>query len=133
MVVDQIRIEQGVLYLVISIRNPDHGSVFRRELIAISGALNFNKNSICILTDSRSSIQYLKGWSKLMGSTDLDIISKLARLGLRKQVRLQGIPSHVGVPGNDIANENFDLPTPSFSVLSHSEIHSLYRAKMNLT
>ncbi|GFV94417.1 RNase H domain-containing protein [Trichonephila clavipes] len=48
----------------ISIRNPDHCSVFRSELIAISGALdhalNSYKDSIWILTNSRSSIQYLK-------------------------------------------------------------------------
>ncbi|GFX21025.1 RNase H domain-containing protein [Trichonephila clavipes] len=48
----------------ISIRNPDHCSVFRSQLIAISGALehalNSYKDSIWILTDSRSSIQYLK-------------------------------------------------------------------------
>ncbi|GFX01120.1 RNase H domain-containing protein [Trichonephila clavipes] len=48
----------------ISISNPDHCSVFRLELIAISGALdhalNSYKDSIWILTDSRSSIQYLK-------------------------------------------------------------------------
>ncbi|GFU02219.1 RNase H domain-containing protein [Trichonephila clavipes] len=48
----------------ISIRNPDHCSVFRSELIAISGALdhalNSYKDSIWILTDSRSSIQHLK-------------------------------------------------------------------------
>ncbi|GFT55254.1 RNase H domain-containing protein [Trichonephila clavipes] len=48
----------------ISIRNLDHCSVFRSELIAISGtldnALNSYKDSIWILTDSRSFIQYLK-------------------------------------------------------------------------
>ncbi|GFV84672.1 RNase H domain-containing protein [Trichonephila clavipes] len=69
----------------ISIRNPDHCSVFRLELIDVSGvldhALNSYKDSIWILTDSRSSIQYLKNWPKIMDSTGLDILSKLVRLG----------------------------------------------------
>ncbi|GFV70420.1 RNase H domain-containing protein [Trichonephila clavipes] len=69
----------------ISIRNPNHCSVFRSELIAISGALdhalNSYKDSIWILTDSRISIQYLKNWAKIMDCTGLDILSKLFRLG----------------------------------------------------
>ncbi|GFV27353.1 RNase H domain-containing protein [Trichonephila clavipes] len=76
----------------ISIRNPDHSSVFRSELIAINGALdhalNSYKDSIFILTDSRSAIQYLNNWRKIMDSTGLDILSKLVRLGQRKQVCL---------------------------------------------
>ncbi|GFX94513.1 RNase H domain-containing protein [Trichonephila clavipes] len=75
----------------ISIRNSDHCFVFRSELIAISGALDHAldsyKDSIWILTDSRSSIQYLKNWPKIMDSTGLDILSKLVRLGQRKQCK----------------------------------------------
>ncbi|GFS83495.1 RNase H domain-containing protein [Trichonephila clavipes] len=77
----------------ISTRNPDHYPVFRSELIAISGALDHAldsyKDSIWILTDSKSSIQYLKNWIKIMDSTGLGILSKLVRLGQRKQVCLQ--------------------------------------------
>ncbi|GFU10787.1 RNase H domain-containing protein [Trichonephila clavipes] len=125
----------------ISIRNPDHCSVFRSELIAIGGALgralNSYKDSIRILTDSRSSIQCLKNWPKIMDSTDLDILSKLVKLGQRKQVCLQWIPSHVGVGGNEAADElagrGWDLPNPSSTVLTHLEIHSFQKNKMNLT
>ncbi|GFV23907.1 RNase H domain-containing protein [Trichonephila clavipes] len=125
----------------ISIRNPDHCYVFRSELIAISGALdhaiNSYKDIIWILTDSRSFIQYLKKWPKIMDNTGLDILSKLVRLGQRKQVCLQWIPSHVGVPGNEAADElagrGCDLPNPSSTVLTHTEIYSFQRNKINLT
>ncbi|GFV27324.1 RNase H domain-containing protein [Trichonephila clavipes] len=72
----------------ISIRN------LRSELIAISGALdhalNSYKDSIWILTDSRSSIQYLNNWPKIMDSTVLDILSKLVKLGQRNRYVSRG-------------------------------------------
>ncbi|GFS80890.1 RNase H domain-containing protein [Trichonephila clavipes] len=121
----------------ISIRNPDHCFFFRSEHIANSSAVNSYKGSIWILTDSRSSIQYLKNWPKIMDSTGLAVLSKLVRLGQRKQVFLQWIPSYVGVPGNEAADElagrGCDLPNPSSTVLTHTEMNSFQRNKMNLT
>ncbi|GFV08625.1 RNase H domain-containing protein [Trichonephila clavipes] len=86
-----------------------------------------------IPTDSRSSIQYLKNWPKITDSTGLDILSKLVRLVQREQICLQWIPSHVGVSGNEAADElagrGCDLSNPSSTVLTHSEIHSFQKIK----
>ncbi|GFU43729.1 RNase H domain-containing protein [Trichonephila clavipes] len=72
-----------------------------------------------------------------MDSTGLHILPKLVRLGQTKQVCLQWIPSHVGVPGNKAADElagrGCHLPNPSSTVLTHMEIPSFQRNKMNLT
>ncbi|GFV44923.1 nup43 [Trichonephila clavipes] len=58
------------------------------------------------------------------------------RLGQRKQVCLQWIPSDVSVPGNKASDEldgrGCALSNPSSIVLTHSEIHSFQRNKMNL-
>ncbi|GFT41860.1 RNase H domain-containing protein [Trichonephila clavipes] len=134
MVVVRIREELGGVYLVTLLGMmlksasgiSDHCSVFKLELIAISSdldhALNSNKDSIWILTDSRSSIQYLKNWPKIMDSTGLDILSKLARVGQGNEAADQ----LVGVVG-------CNLPNLSSSILSHLKIHSLHRAEKNLT
>ncbi|GFW88473.1 RNase H domain-containing protein [Trichonephila clavipes] len=80
-------------------------SIFITSVVLSIMLLTLIRTSIWILADSRSCFQYLKNWPKIMNSTGLDILSKLVRLGQRKQVCLQWIPSHVGVPGNEAADE----------------------------
>ncbi|GFU83490.1 uncharacterized protein TNCV_2142481 [Trichonephila clavipes] len=53
-----------------------------------------------------------------MDSTALDILSKLVRLGQRKQVCLQWIPLHVGVPGDEAADELASRGLQEFQGLS---------------
>ncbi|GBN29548.1 hypothetical protein AVEN_54985-1 [Araneus ventricosus] len=79
-------------------------SVFRSELLAIREALNFalhfENSDIYILTDSKSSIQYLKNWPEIREKTGQEVNSKIATLSQKSRVCFQWIPSHVGVFGN---------------------------------
>ncbi|GFQ93979.1 RNase H domain-containing protein [Trichonephila clavata] len=65
-------------------RNPDNSSVFRSELVAIREALNLALDNrapdTLILTDSKSSIQFLKDWSNVLDMLEQNILSKLAEL-----------------------------------------------------
>ncbi|GFW56687.1 uncharacterized protein TNCV_4067671 [Trichonephila clavipes] len=54
-----------------------------------------------------------------MDSTGLDILSKLVRLGQRKPVCLQWIPSHVDVPGNE-ATDELAAKSPDLSIQCRS-------------
>ncbi|GBL72539.1 hypothetical protein AVEN_127815-1 [Araneus ventricosus] len=117
-------------------RNPDNCSVFRSELLAIREALDFalhfENSDTYILTDSTSSIQYLKKWPEKTGQ---EVISKIATLSQKSRVCFQWIPSHVGVFGNEeadvLAKEGSALPSATFSELFTSEIYSIYKAIAN--
>ncbi|GFR32168.1 hypothetical protein TNCT_214261 [Trichonephila clavata] len=65
-------------------RNPDNSSVFHSELVAIREALNLaldNRTSdTWILTDIKSSIQFLKDWYNVLDMLGQDILLKLAAL-----------------------------------------------------
>ncbi|GBO23184.1 hypothetical protein AVEN_186304-1 [Araneus ventricosus] len=120
-------------------RNPDNCSVFRSELLAIREALNFalhfENNDIYILTDSKSSIQYLKNWPEFREKTDQEVISKISTLSQKSRVCFQWIPSHVGVFGNEeadvLSKEGSALPFATSSELFTSEIYSIQKAKAN--
>ncbi|GBM39162.1 hypothetical protein AVEN_208341-1 [Araneus ventricosus] len=122
-------------------RNPDNRSVFRSELLAIREALNFALRSEAsdtyVLTDSKSSIQYLKNWSKISEKTGQEIISKIVSLSQKSRVCIQWIPSHVEVFGNEVADlltkVGSTLPSAASGELFASEISSIHRSKANST
>ncbi|GBN14748.1 hypothetical protein AVEN_168240-1 [Araneus ventricosus] len=122
-------------------RNPDNCSVYRSELLAIREALDFPLRSetsdTYILTDRKSSIQYLKNWLKIPENTGQEIISKIAALSRKGRVCIQWILSHVGVFGNEVADflarKGSSLPSAASGELFASEIFSIHRAKANST
>ncbi|GBN81868.1 hypothetical protein AVEN_231476-1 [Araneus ventricosus] len=120
-------------------RKQDNCSVFRSELLAIREALNFalhfENSDIYILTDSKSSIQYLKNWQEIREKTGQEVISKISTLSQKSRVCFQWIPSHVGVFGNEeadvLAKEGSALPSATSGELFTSEIYSIHKAKAN--
>ncbi|GBM74337.1 hypothetical protein AVEN_122149-1 [Araneus ventricosus] len=120
-------------------RNPDNCLVFRSELLAIREALNFalhfENSDIYVLTDSKSSIQYLKNRPEIREKTGQEVVSKIATLSQKSRVCFQWIPSHVGVFGNEeadvLAKEGSALPSASSSELFTSEIYSIHKAIAN--
>ncbi|GBM74306.1 hypothetical protein AVEN_207229-1 [Araneus ventricosus] len=121
--------------------NPDNCSVFRSELLTIREALDFalrlETSDTYILTNSKSSIQYLKNWPKIPEKTGQEIISKIVTLSQKSRVCIQWIPSHVGVFGNEVADllakEGSALPFAASGELVASEIFFIHRAKANST
>ncbi|GBM39632.1 hypothetical protein AVEN_251562-1 [Araneus ventricosus] len=104
---------------------------------ALDFALRFETSDTYILTDSKSSIQYLKNWPKIPEKTGQEIISKIFTLSLKSRVCTQWIPSHVGVFGNEVADllakEGSALPSAASGEFFASEIFSIHRAKENST
>ncbi|GFT25652.1 RNase H domain-containing protein [Nephila pilipes] len=132
--------EKGLVFRC-RFRNPDNCSVFRPELLAIRLALNFalhfGTNDTYILTDSKSSIQYLKNWPKILEKTGKEIISKIVKLSQNSRVCIQWIPSHDGVFGNEMADllekEESALPSSASNEHFAFEIFSIHRARANST
>ncbi|GBM82638.1 hypothetical protein AVEN_48248-1 [Araneus ventricosus] len=90
---DELRVyantEDGLVFRC-RFRNPDNCSVFRSELLAIREAmdfvLRFETSDTYILTDSKSSIQYLKHWTKIPEKNGQETISKIVSLSQKSRV-----------------------------------------------
>ncbi|GFY29384.1 RNase H domain-containing protein [Trichonephila clavipes] len=119
--------------LKIQRRNPDGFSVFRSELITIAETLSSlaslpNGKEIWILSDSRSAIQHLSNRQSVRDNVGVSILTKLKRLSTSHQIRLQWIPSHIDLEGNEIVDTlakagACELPEPS-APLAFLEIFS---------
>ncbi|GFS47108.1 RNase H domain-containing protein [Trichonephila clavipes] len=63
-----------------------------------------DSGNIWILTDSRSSIQHLQNWTRVDDPGIIRITNKLRTITKYGDVHFQLIPSHVNVPGNEVAD-----------------------------
>ncbi|GFX66224.1 protein nervous wreck [Trichonephila clavipes] len=87
----------------IKIKNPNFCSVFRSELIAIRGVLQYTCehkvqfHDILILTDSRASVQHLPNWTSIGDQTSLDILNLLDQISSNHRIHFQWVSSHRGL------------------------------------
>ncbi|GFX66116.1 RNase H domain-containing protein [Trichonephila clavipes] len=90
-------------------------------------------SEIWILTYSPSFIQHLSNWPSIGDSTSRSIPHPFQQLADRHPIHLQWIPSHVGLPGNEVVDDLVKAATSDsvdpedHMVLTSTEIYS--RAK----
>ncbi|XP_042906414.1 uncharacterized protein [Parasteatoda tepidariorum] len=120
-----------------SLRNPDFCSVFR---IAIQTGLENIRTgatfgNVWIFTDSRSCIQLLSNWERVTDRTGVSIRRSLNALSDFHDIHIQWIPSHVGLIGNEradqLAKEGTSLPATPNTALTYSELFSIRKSKVN--
>ena len=115
-----------------------HASIYTAELLAIKSAidhsLTLTTNSIVIVTDSQSAIQAISsiGYHHPIVNHIRDLI-----ISSDTRFTLCWVPSHVGVPGNDQADELarksiVDLPETPFS-LPRSDLKLHIKNKIHTT
>ena len=112
-------------------------SNYKAELLAIQTALDsledleLNKRNIALFTDSLSALQGLD--SDRDDLTLLKIKQSLSKLGEEKNIVLQWMPAHCGIPGNEEADKlakrgretNDDQP----SSLTFAEVKTIVKTK----
>lgn len=92
--------------------SPEH-TVLGAELFAIKMALQFIEkymNGRCIIfTDSLSALHLIQGKMKSYKQTVEDIKVLLAKLNIEKHVVLHWVKAHVGITGNEVADQTANL------------------------
>ena len=96
----------------------------------------YKSGELWILSDSRSALQHLSGWSSADDETSISILLKLKKISQNHDVHLQWIPSHVNISGNEVADrlakEGSEGETATGSSLTHQELYSNEGSKLNL-
>lgn len=116
---------------------PDEICIMTIELLAISEALSYAEElegNTIILTDSKSALQHLNRCATGQRGFSISyiILEKIQKLQANnKQLRLQWIPSHVGLRGNEEADRLAKLAasdgTETFIEPDYSEKFNLFK------
>ena len=98
----------------VSLRVSDNASSLQAEAVAIMGALahaNLREGHVVIHTDSRAVIDSLQHVSPSDNIFLLTIVLALCQriLGRGRRVILNWVPSHIGIPGNERADQLADV------------------------
>lgn len=119
----------------------EHNTIMSVELFAISESLSYaatlDLSKLVIMTDSRSALQHIAHC--VSGASGASVAYGIIRkvLSLRNKgvdLRLQWVPSHVGLQGNEeadkLAKEAFSVGAETFIVPEHSEVLFKYKYKV---
>ncbi|KAG0714112.1 hypothetical protein GWK47_014768 [Chionoecetes opilio] len=121
---------------VLSWRTPDHCSTLQTELVAIQHALEHarqrREEMVVVHSDSRSALQVLQQLSPptdnvRLTTTILGLAQRIAAQG--RHVRLNWVPSHVGLRGNEAADEAARAVTSNKPEMEASSRQAAWYAK----
>lgn len=119
----------------------DYNSIMSVELFAISEALSYavtlDAQKVVVLTDSRSALQHIaRCVSGARGaSVAYGILAKaLSLISNGVDLRLQWVPSHIGVQGNEeadrLAKQAISVGVETFILSEHAEVLCKYKYKV---
>ncbi|GFV09456.1 RNase H domain-containing protein [Trichonephila clavipes] len=93
-----------------------------------------NEQDLWILSDSRSSLQYLYNWITVEDKASVSILQKLRQISESRDIPFQWIPSHVNIFGNEqadlLAKEGCNASPPISSTLTFSEHQSRIKSEI---
>ncbi|GFT85548.1 dynein heavy chain 5, axonemal [Trichonephila clavipes] len=140
-IVDKISVEKAIAEEKLEAARP---ALEAAEAALLNGAISYhvsglslinsirdqNFSDIWIPTDSQSSIHHLSNWPSIGDSTNRSILHLFQQLSDRNPIHLQCIPSHVGLPRNEVADDLVQAATSDpvdpedYIVLTSTEIYS---------
>ncbi|GFV11607.1 RNase H domain-containing protein [Trichonephila clavipes] len=83
----------------------DHPKLLKQLALEVIDGIPLDAAKIYTDGNRRSSIQHLSNWPSIGDSTRRSILHLFQQLSDRHAIHLQGVPSHVGLLGNEVADD----------------------------